>query len=106
MLRPWQLSTRHPPLNYGNSISRTWRLPDFISLSIRHHHDIENVNLDQRAMVATLQMASHLYNQRYQLPEDMKWQHSCLIVLQELGLSEKGQREFEEEVLDALSSGE
>ena len=88
----------------GYLVSRTWRLPDFISLSIRYHHDIDNVNLDHRAMVAMLQMAAHLYNLRYQLPDDLEWQNSRPIVLQELGLSEEGQREFEEEVLDALSS--
>ena len=89
----------------GYLVSRTWHLPDFISLAIRYHHDIENINLDHRAMVATLQMAAHLFNMRYQQPEDREWAHSRLIVLQELGLDEDGQREFEEEILDAFSTG-
>lgn len=90
----------------GYLVSRTWHLPEFISLSIRYHHDIENINLAHRAMVATLQMAAHLYNLRYQLPDDSEWELSHPLVLQELGLSEEGQREFEEEILDALSLGE
>lgn len=89
----------------GYLVSRTWHLPDFISLSIRYHHDIANVNLDHRAMVAMLQMATHLYNLRYQFEDDKEWPASRDMVLQELGLSEEGMREFEEEVLDSLATG-
>lgn len=88
----------------GYLVSRTWHLPEFISLSIRYHHDIDNVNLDHRAMVAMLQMSTHLYNVRYQLPDDKEWEKSRATVLVELGLGEEGLREFEEEVLDALTS--
>ena len=54
----------------GYLVSRTWHLPDFISLAIRYHHDIANVNLDHRAMVAMLQMATHLYNLRYEFSDE------------------------------------
>ncbi len=90
----------------GYLVSRTWHLPDFISLSIRYHHDIANVNLDHRAMVAMLQMATHLYNLRYQFEDDKEWPASRSMVLQELGLNEEGLREFEEEILDSLATGE
>lgn len=88
----------------GYLVSRTWHLPEFISLSIRYHHDIANVNLDHRAMVAMLQMATHLYNLRYEFPDDKEWGVSRAAVLMELGLDEEGLREFEEEILDAFGS--
>jgi HD-like signal output (HDOD) protein len=88
----------------GYLVSRTWHLPDFISAAIRYHHDIDNANLEHRAMVAMLQMAAHLYNLRYSQPDEPEWNDDRLLVLQELGLSEEGEQEFAEEVLDALLS--
>lgn len=98
-----QFNTDHCVAGY--LVSRTWHLPEFISLSIRYHHDIDNINLDHRAMAAMLQMATHLYNLRYQFPDDKEWTTSRATVLQELGLSEDGQSEFEEDVLDTLAQG-
>ena len=97
-----QFNTDHCMAGY--LVGRTWHLPEFITLSIRYHHDIENVNLDHRAMVAMLQMATHLYNLRYRFQDDREWATSRTIVLQELGLMEEGQPEFEEEILDAFAS--
>lgn len=88
----------------GYLVSRTWHLPDFISLAIRYHHDIANVNLDHRAMVAMLQMATHLYNLRYEFSDEKEWDNSKSMILMELGLDEDGLREFEEEILDAFGS--
>lgn len=84
----------------GYLIGRHWKLPDFISDSIRYHHDIKQIGNNQaRMMVAILQLAMHLYylDQRLNNPE---WPSVSAEVLDQLGLGEDDLLELVDVILD------
>lgn len=85
----------------GYLVARHWRLPDFICEAVRFHHEILHTEHKATTLVAILQMATHLYNQNRQMPDD-DWLKDQPRVLEELGLSQEGLREFEEDVIDSL----
>jgi len=94
------LDTDHAVAGY--LVSHYWRLPEFIGLSIRYHHDIFRADAVSRTMVAILLMATHLYNLRHQQPDDAEWLGLMPTVLLELGLDADGRQEFEEDIFDAF----
>ena len=87
----------------GYLVSRYWRLPSFIGQSIRYHHDIAYASSAARTMVAILQMATHLYNKRHYLADEVEWPHTLPAVLSELGLNVAGVQEFEDDILDSFN---
>jgi HD-like signal output (HDOD) protein len=87
----------------GFLIARHWRLPDFICQAVRFHHDILHTEHKATTMVAILQMAMHIHN-TYSRNQDPEWQSNHTRVLEELGISLEGLKEFEEDVYDAFKS--
>lgn len=86
----------------GYFVARHWRLPDFIAVSIRDHHDEVPHGYAMRTMSCILLMAMHLRARHYQWPEDAEWLKYQAIVLEELGLSTAGLPEFEEDILEMV----
>jgi HD-like signal output (HDOD) protein len=87
----------------GFLIARHWRLHDFICQAVRFHHDILHTEHKATTMVAILQMAMHIHN-TYSRNQDPEWQSNHTRVLEELGISLEGLKEFEEDVYDAFKS--
>jgi HD-like signal output (HDOD) protein len=83
----------------GFLLARYWHLPDFISQAVRFHHDIPRTEHKATTMVAILQMAVHVHNVYARKP-DPAWENNRPQVLEELGISAEGLKEFEEEVYD------
>lgn len=83
----------------GFLIARHWRLPDFICQAVRLHHDILHTEHEATTMVAILQMAMHIQNV-YAGNADPEWEENRQRVLEELGISAEGCKEFEEDVYD------
>lgn len=84
----------------GYLIAKHWRLPDFICQSVRFHHEILHTEHKATTLVAILQMAMHIHSINTG-DTDNSWEMDKARVLEELGLSEEGLKEFEEEVYDA-----
>lgn len=85
----------------GYLLARHWSLPDFICKAVRYHHDFLHVGHAALTMVSLLQMARHLYARMHDLPQDW-WDGVRVQVLEEIGVSQDGQLEFEEDVLDTF----
>lgn len=85
----------------GFLLARHWRLPDFICQAVRFHHDIPSTEHKATTMVAILQMAAHIHNVYARNP-DSAWENDCPQVLEELGISAEGLKEFEEEIYDTF----
>ena len=85
----------------GFLIARHWRLPDFICQAVRFHHDILHTEHKATTMVAILQMAMHIQNV-YAGNPDSEWAENRARVLEELGISAEGCKEFEEDVYDTF----
>ncbi|MGE5027001.1 MAG: HDOD domain-containing protein [Betaproteobacteria bacterium] len=84
----------------GSLLARYWHLPDFICQAVRFHHDIPSTEHKATTMVAILQMAVHIHNV-YAQNTDFAWEKNRIPVLEELGISVEGLKEFEEEVYDS-----
>ncbi len=87
----------------GFLLARHWHLPDFICQAVRFHHDILHTEHKATTMVAILQVALHIHN-IYAGNPDAEWENNCPRVLEELGISSEGLKEFEEEVYDTSKS--
>lgn len=85
----------------GYLVARHWSLPDFICQAIRYHHDRLHMAHTALTLVSILQMARHLYHKISGLPET-QWHEMQDQVLAELGLSQEGLVEFEEDVVDTF----
>lgn len=85
----------------GFLIARHWHLPDFICQAVRFHHEILCTAHKATTMVAILQMATHIHNV-YARNQDPEWENDRPRVLEELGISLEGLKEFEEEVYDTF----
>lgn len=96
-----ELNTDHAVVGY--LIARHWILPDFICQAVRFHHEILNTEHKATTMVAILQMARHIYNV-YSGNNDSEWETDHERVLEEIGVSREGLKEFEEDVYDVLKS--
>jgi HD-like signal output (HDOD) protein len=95
------LQTDHAVVGY--LIARHWNLPDFICQAVRFHHEILQTEHKATTMVAILQMARHIYN-IYSKNNDSEWEVNNERVMEEIGLSVEGLKEFEEDVYDTLKS--
>lgn len=95
------LHTDHAVVGY--LIARHWNLPDFVCQAVRFHHDILNTEHKATTMVAILHMARHIYN-IYHFADDSEWEANYEQILDEIGISTKGLKEFEEEVYDTLKT--
>lgn len=96
-----QFNTDHCVVGY--LVGKNWRLPEFILRGIRYHHEILAVVHPARTVVAILQMSTHLYNLLGKSTDDSEWEQCWQNVIEELGISADGLREFEEDVLDTLA---
>lgn len=96
-----QLNTDHAVVGY--LIARHWNLPDFICQAVRFHHEILHTEHKAMTMVAILQMARHIYNINSG-NNDAEWDIDRTVVLEEIGVSEEGLKEFEEDVYDTLKN--
>lgn len=93
------LHTDHAVVGY--LIAKHWKLPDFICQAVRFHHEILNTDHKATTMVAILQMARHIYNV-YRNSIDADWAVDRERVMEELGVSAEGLKEFEEDVNETL----
>ncbi len=96
-----QFNTDHCVVGY--LVGKNWRLPEFILRGIRFHHEILAVVHPARTVVAILQMSTHIYNLLGKNADDSEWALCWQNVIEELGISPDGLREFEEDVLDTLA---
>lgn len=96
-----QFNTNHCVVGY--LVAKHWHLPDFICQAIRFHHEILNTGHKATTMVAILQLAMHIHNINSHR-EDPEWESVKPQALEELGISEEGLKEFEEEIYDNLKS--
>lgn len=81
----------------GCMLAENWGLPNPVCQAIRHHHDIQQAAEEALDLVATLQMAMHLYNGMTG-NDDSEWVTSGSLVLQALELEPDDAETFEEEV--------
>lgn len=95
------LRTDHAVVGY--LIARHWNLPDFICQAVRFHHEILHTEHKATTMVAILHMARHIYNV-YTHRDDSEWEANHQQVLEEIGITREGLKEFEEDVYDALKN--
>jgi HD-like signal output (HDOD) protein len=95
------LNTDHAVVGY--LIARHWNLPDFICQAVRFHHEILHTEHKAMTMVAILQMARHIYNINTG-NNDAEWEIDKVRVLEEIGVSEEGLKEFEEDIYDTLKN--
>lgn len=95
------LNTDHAVVGY--LIARHWNLPDFVCQAVRFHHEILHTEHKATTMVAILQMARHIYNV-YHNTDDTEWETSHQQALEEIGVGQKGLKEFEEDVYDMLKN--
>lgn len=95
------LNTDHAVVGY--LIARHWNLPDFICQAVRFHHEMLHTEHKAMTMVAILQMARHIYN-IYSNNSDSEWETYKDRILDEIGVSAEGLKEFEEDVYDTLKS--
>jgi HD-like signal output (HDOD) protein len=92
-----RFNTDHAVVGY--LLAHHWKLPGFICEAVRHHHDRLHVGHAALTMVSILQMARHLHARLHDLPQPW-WDEAREQVLEEIGVSQDGQMEFEEEALD------
>jgi HD-like signal output (HDOD) protein len=83
----------------GYMAARYWKLPDYVCQAVRWHHDGINVNEQSATLVAILQTAQHIYNVN-SMKDDCEWAMQEAVALQEIGISNEGLREFEEDIVD------
>lgn len=95
------LNTDHAVVGY--LIARHWNLPDFICQAVRFHHEMLHTEHKAMTMVAILQLARHIYNVNSG-NNDTEWEVDKALVLNEVGISEEGLKEFEEDVYDTLKN--
>lgn len=94
-----RFNTDHTVVGY--LVAKHWGLPDFICKAVRFHHEKLHVDHAALTLVSILQMARHLHHVMHQLP-DPQWLEMRQQIFVEIGLSEEGAQEFEEDVLDTL----
>lgn len=95
------LNTDHAVVGY--LIARHWNLPDFICQAVRFHHEMLNTEHKAMTMVAILQMARHIHN-IYSNNSDAEWEIYKDRILEEVGVSDEGLKEFEEDIYDTLKN--
>lgn len=95
------LNTDHAVVGY--LIARHWNLPDFICQAVRFHHEMLHTEHKAMTMVAILQMARHIYNV-YSNNNDAEWGVYQDRILEEVGITAEGLKEFEEDVHDTLKN--
>ncbi|MDZ4201779.1 MAG: HDOD domain-containing protein [Gallionella sp.] len=84
------LPTNHAVV--GDSMARSWWLPEQISLAIRHHHDLDMLHddsgpltLTSRRLIATAQFAEHILQRQLGLSLTHEWDKlggTCVALLQ------------------------
>ncbi len=95
------LHTDHAVVGY--LIARHWNLPDFICQAVRFHHEMLHTEHKAMTMVAILQLARHIYNV-YSNNNDAEWEIYQDRILEEVGITAEGLKEFEEDVYDTLKN--
>lgn len=95
------LNTDHAVVGY--LIARHWNLPDFICQAVRFHHEMLHTEHKAMTMVAILQTARHIYNINTN-NVDSEWETYKDRILEEIGVSAEGLKEFEEDVYDTLKN--
>lgn len=83
----------------GYMAARHWKMPDYVCQAVRWHHEPVNVNDKAATLVAILQVAKHIYNVNA-MKDDSDWLPQKLKALEEIGVSEEGLKEFEEDVAE------
>lgn len=95
-----KFNTSHDVVGY--LLAKNWHLPATICQAIRFHHDIiPHDHPDTVALVAILQMAIHVNSQISGYP-DRDWPRTRNFVMQELGISSDGLKEYEEEIAESF----
>ncbi len=90
-----RFNTDHTVVGY--LVAKYWHLPDFICQAVRYHHDHLHTEHAALTMVSILQLARHVHH-RLAGVTDVQWHLFKDLVLDELGLSEEGLVEYEEDV--------
>lgn len=83
----------------GYLAAKHWRLPGYVCDAIRRHHEPININDKAATMVAILQTAIHIYNVNA-MKDDRDWPGFRPKALNEIGVSEDGLKEFEEDIYE------
>lgn len=96
-----QYNTDHCVVGY--LVGKQWKLPQFILRGIRFHHEILAVHNPARTVVALLQFSIHLYNVLLKNADDEEWSKNWKECIEELGISQDGLREFEEEIIEQFA---
>jgi len=92
-----RFNTDHAVVGY--MAARYWKMPDYVCQAVRWHHDAINVNQKSATLVAILQTAQHIYNLQT-MKDDGDWKTQAANALAEIGVSEDGLNEFEDEIAD------
>ncbi len=84
-----EIPTNHAMV--GCLLAQNWWLPEEICLAIRHHHEVQALDLNQpsipplsRRLIATAQLAEHLLHKHLGLSQSLEWNklgEACLKVL-------------------------
>jgi HD-like signal output (HDOD) protein len=81
----------------GGLLAQGWWLPEDIYMAIRHHHDYSQLQLDSksnlskttRALIATAQLAEHLFQHHSGLSMTREWFKGGAACLDSLGVTEE-----------------
>ncbi len=80
----------------GNMVARHWKLPDYICEAIKQHHDNDIADRRVAALVAILQLATHLYN-LHGLEADQSWEENKASALAALEMNTQDLQDLEEQ---------
>lgn len=89
----------------GYLVGKHWRLPELVLNGIHHHHEQPAHNHPAKTVVALLQMATHIYNVMMKQPDEAEWENWAMLVIEDMGVSIDGLREFEEDVIERFTAG-
>ena len=92
-----KFNTDHTVVGY--MVAKHWHLPDYVCDAVRYHHEIVQAEHKAATLVSILQMAIHIYNQRYG-QDDSEWLEIEARVLDELGIHPDGLHEFEDDIAE------
>lgn len=79
----------------GNMVAKHWKLPDYVCEAVRLHHDTGIKEGRVAALVAILQLATHLYN-LHGMKDDMGWEDNRDAVCAALDMNEHDLEDMEE----------
>lgn len=81
----------------GHRLAKDWKLPQPVCAAILHHHNPMDADEDTIGLVATLQLALHLYS-RMTRNDDSEWERVQEAALKELEIAPENLEEFEHDV--------